>query len=125
MKNIFFILMILLVGCNAGEDKKDERLIEVSINGEVLFKSNCASCHKADKDFVAPALRGALERWGNDKKAMYEFIRNPQKSINTNAYAKQLYLKWNKTSMTALNLSDKELDAIMSYCDSYNLKPVQ
>ncbi len=27
-------------------------------DGEALFKANCASCHKADKDFTGPMLKG-------------------------------------------------------------------
>ncbi len=30
--------------------------------GEKLFKGNCASCHKVDKDMTGPALGGILER---------------------------------------------------------------
>jgi cytochrome c len=82
-----------------------------------LFKNNCASCHKRDKDFTGPALKGSLERWG-DKKAMFDFIRNPGKSIVENAYAKQLFEKWNRTMMTPSSLSDTELDAIMNYCET-------
>ena len=33
-----------------------------SSNGEALFKANCASCHKPDKQYVGPALKGARER---------------------------------------------------------------
>lgn len=56
-----------------------------------------------------------MERWGSDKKAMYEFIRNPAKSVVENAYAKQLFEKWNRTIMPASTLTDAELDAIMKY----------
>jgi cytochrome c551/c552 len=91
---------------------------EVS-KGETLFKTNCASCHRIDKDLSGPALKGALERWGGNKKAMYSFIRNPAKSVIENAYAKQLFEKWN-IMMTSFNLSDPELDSIINYCEKYN-----
>jgi len=112
-------LVVLASSC-ATKDKKAEPENPVAasgkIDGEQLFKNNCRSCHKPDKDFTGPALRGSLARWG-DKKAMYDFIRNPGKSYGENAYAKKLYEKWNKTMMTAFNLSDAEIDAIMSYCE--------
>jgi mono/diheme cytochrome c family protein len=87
--------------------------------GEQLFKANCGNCHKSDKDFTGPALRGSLLRWGYNKKAMYAFIRNPAKSISENAYAKKHYKKWKGGGMMTgfPQLSDKDLDAIMSYCD--------
>mgnify|MGYP003523018110 FL=1 len=83
------------------------------INGEKLFKS-CSPCHKLNNDFTGPRLKGALERWGGDKKAMYAFIRNPAKSASENAYAKKVYEKY-KVIMTAFNLTDAELDAMMYY----------
>jgi cytochrome c551/c552 len=127
MKYIFFVLIVLLVGCNAGEDKRltppqsvaQEQQQE---DGETLFKNNCANCHKPDKDYTGPALQGSLQRWQNDKKAMYDFIRNPQKSIEQNSYAKQIFKKWNGTLMTPFpNLSDEEIDKIMAYCDNITL----
>jgi cytochrome c551/c552 len=30
----------------------------IAADGEALFKANCASCHKPDKDFSGPALKG-------------------------------------------------------------------
>ena len=46
---------------------------------------------------------------------MNGFIRNPLESVATNAYAKKLFEKCNKTQMTAFILSDPEIDAIMKY----------
>ena len=95
---------------------------EKKIDGEMLFINNCANCHKPDKDYTGPALQGSLKRWQNDKKAMYTFIRNPQKSIEQNSYAKQIFKKWNGTLMTAFpNLSDEEIDKIIAYCDNITL----
>ncbi len=133
MKILFFALMILLISCNNSNDKRlipSQPIVledEEKADGEILFKNNCANCHKPDKDFTGPALKGPLERWAYNKKAMYAFIRNPAKSISKNTYAKKRYEKWKGGGlMTAFpQLSDKELDAIMSYCDNYNLKPVR
>ena len=32
-------------------------------SGEKLFKANCASCHKPDKDMTGPKLQGAKALW--------------------------------------------------------------
>ncbi len=118
---LFFIATLFLVAGCVSDDKKtsiDETAIQANIDGKELFKS-CASCHRSDRDFTGPALKGALQRWGGDKKAMYAFIRNPMKSVHENAYAKKVFTKWNKTQMTAFpNLSEAEIDAIMKYCDN-------
>ncbi len=127
MKNIVFVLFILFFGCTGGEYKNtmtQQPIVanEKKIDGEMLFINNCANCHKPDKDYTGPALQGSLKRWQNDKKAMYTFIRNPQKSIEQNSYAKQIFKKWNGTLMTAFpNLSDEEIDKIIAYCDNITL----
>jgi len=118
---VFLIAIIFLATSCTGNDKKssaENTVVTESVDGELLFKNNCASCHRANQDFTGPALNAALERWGGDKKAMYDFIRNPAKSIAENPYAKQLFEKWNKTMMTPSALSDTELDAIMNFCSN-------
>ena len=118
MKQLLIVLIFFIAGC-AGDDKKvltDDTIAKTNINGEILFKANCASCHKPDKDFTAPALKGVLQRWGGDKKAMYAFIRNPTQGEN--AYAKALEKKWAPAIMTSFKLSDAELDAIMNYVET-------
>lgn len=121
-KYILIVFVFFVAGC-ASNDKKastSETVVDEGVNGETLYKSNCASCHKPDKDFTGPVLKGALKRWDGDKKAMYDFIRNPPKSYVENAYAKKLLEKWNNTQMTAFpTLNDRELDAVMNYVENY------
>ncbi|HNU87150.1 MAG TPA: cytochrome c [Ferruginibacter sp.] len=112
---IFFLLIaIVVIGTFLIIDQNQKQPVK-QIDGAGLFKSNCASCHKADKDFTGPLLKGSLQRWGGDKKEMYAFIRNPAESVNKNAYAKRLFAKWGKVQMTSFRLSDTELDAMMDY----------
>lgn len=112
---IFFLLIaIVVIGAIFYIDLKQKKEVK-SIDGAELLKKNCVSCHKPDNEFTGPKLKGALERWGGDKKAMYAFIRNPMEAVSTKAYAKKLFEKWNKVQMTAFRLSDAELDAMMNY----------
>jgi cytochrome c551/c552 len=105
---VFFV-----AGCSNNDKNASS---ETNGSGEILFKNNCASCHKPDKDFTAPALKGSLQRWGGDKKAMYDFIKNP--SQNENGYSLALKKKWSPALMTAFpTLSDEDLDAIMKYVE--------
>jgi len=122
MKGFILIAIIFFVAGCAGDDKNapaDNTIADANIDGKKLFYQ-CSSCHRLDKDFIGPVLKGSLKRWGGDKKAMYAFIRNPMESVQENAYAKKLFEKWNKTQMTAFPLSDAEIDAIMKYVETGN-----
>ncbi|MEO6252745.1 MAG: cytochrome c [Ferruginibacter sp.] len=118
MKILFIVMIFLIAGCT-GNDKTPVNNADTPVisSGEILFKNNCASCHKIDKDFAAPALKGALIRWEGDKKNMYDFIRNSSESEN--AYAKALKNKWAPVIMTSFSLSDAQIDSIMNYCENH------
>ena len=83
--------------------------------GKALFNSNCAACHKLDKDMTGPALRGVAERL--EKDWLYDWIRNSSKMIKAgDAYAVEVFEKYNKTPMTAFpQFSDADLDNILAY----------
>ena len=91
----------------------------LAADGEALFKANCASCHKPDKDFTGPALKGWKERvpagdW------IYKWIHNSADLRETEPYAKALFAKWNKTQMTAFTgLKNEDIDAILKYVDDW------
>ncbi len=88
-------------------------------DGEALFKANCASCHKPDKDFTGPALKGWKERVpGGDY--IYNWIHNSATLRETDPYAKALFEKWNKVQMTAFpQLKKEDIDAILKYVDDW------
>jgi mono/diheme cytochrome c family protein len=83
--------------------------------GKSLFNSNCAACHKLDKDMTGPALRGVAERL--DRDWLLSWIRNSSKLIKSgDAYAIEVYEKYNKTAMTAFpQFSDADIDNILAY----------
>ncbi len=89
-------------------------------DGAALFKANCASCHKPDKDFTGPALQGWRDRVPNEEW-IYKWIANPASMVETDDYAKNIYNKWNKTTMTAFGsqLKKEDVDAIMQYVDDF------
>jgi hypothetical protein len=69
-----------------------------------------------------PALRHAVQRWPN-KASLYEFVRNSSAVIDTNAYARQLYLQYNQTAMPAMpQLTNQQIDQIFDYVAA-NSKP--
>lgn len=97
----------------------------LAADGAALFKANCASCHKVDKPFTGPALKGWKDRvpagdW------IYKWIANSGDVIASgDAYAKDLFAKWNKTQMTAFGsqLKKEDVDAILKYVDDYTDAP--
>ncbi len=93
-------------------------------DGEALFKANCASCHKPDKDFTGPALKGWKERVpGGDY--IYNWIHNSATLRETDPYAKALFEKWNKVQMTSFpQLKKEDIDAILKYVDDWAPPPV-
>ncbi len=99
-----------------GRAANEKTAVTPAIDGEKLFKSKCAQCHKCDKDISGPALNGTMKNWP-DKKTFYAFVRNSKEVIKTNAYARALYKKWMNTNMPSNpGLSIKEIDAIMNWC---------
>jgi mono/diheme cytochrome c family protein len=93
-----------------------------AIDGESVFKANCAACHKVGKDFVGPALKGAQARWEENSSIenLYKWVQNSSEVIdNGDAYAKKLFAKWNNMPMPAQAISNEEIDALFEYVESY------
>ena len=86
-------------------------------NGEALFKANCASCHKVDKDFTGPMLKGARDR-EPDKEWAYKWVNNVNTMVETDPYAKALLAKMGGAKMTQFNLKKEEIKAILDYADT-------
>jgi cytochrome c2 len=124
MKNSLFLLIILFVACNDSAEEKQEEFKKEhtdagTVNGETLFKANCAACHKPNEKYVGPALQGAVNRWEN-KELLYAFVKNSQEVIARNAYAKKLFEEYKQSPMLPYpNLSNKDIDDILRYCEAY------
>jgi len=90
------------------------------MDGEALFKANCAACHKIESKLVGPALKGVHERWQNNTEELIAFIRNSQSYLKSDRpmadYARKVFEENNKLVMTAFeNLSEEEIKAILDY----------
>jgi mono/diheme cytochrome c family protein len=87
--------------------------------GEGLFKNNCAQCHAVTAEVVVgPGLAGIEER--RDYAWLKNWINNPMGVIGSgDKYANELYLKYNKTQMTAFAaFGDEEVKSILAYVKS-------
>jgi len=93
-----------------------------SQDGQAIFKTYCASCHKPDKDWTGPALKGARDREaaaGLPKDWVYKWVRNTTSMINTDPYAKEMFAKYNSVMTAFPDLKNEEIDAILDWADSY------
>lgn len=93
-------------------------------DGKDLFKANCSSCHKPDKDFTGPALQGWKTR--QPEGWIYKWIANPQATIDAgDPYVKDLYAKWKQNGVMSAfpQLKKEDIDAIMKYVDDYTVAP--
>lgn len=88
-------------------------------DGEALFKANCANCHKPDKDFTGPALKGVRGRIPSPDW-VYSWVANS--TAMNDAYATNLKKTWKNSVMTAFGnqLKKEDIDAILDYVDSYD-----
>ena len=126
MKYLLFLGLVFFAACENSADEKIEKKQEENkkqdvglVNGETLFKAHCASCHKPNEKYVGPALQGVTTRW-ESKELLNAFVRNSQEVISRNAYAKKLYNEYNQSPMLPYpNLTDKDIDDILRYCQNY------
>jgi mono/diheme cytochrome c family protein len=111
-----FLTLLFFLPPFAVSAQKDDALYAT---GEKVFKGNCASCHKPDKDMTGPALKGARTRW-EGKGDIYAWVKNSQAVVKAgNPYAVALFAQWNKSVMTPNALSDADIDAVLHYVDNY------
>ena len=84
-------------------------------NGEKLFKSTCAACHKLDKKLVGPALKGVTER--REQDWLIAWIKDSPGMIKSgNKLAIQVFEENNKLPMIANpQFSDQDIIDILEY----------
>lgn len=99
-------------------DSSDEAVAGDVDNGKSLFNSNCAACHKVDKESTGPALRGTLDKIPN-KQWLYDWVHNSSELIKSgDAYAVKIYEEYNQTAMTHFpELSEQDIDDIFAYVE--------
>ena len=91
-------------------------------DGEKVFKQNCASCHKMDKKLIGPALQGAVQRWEDRPEGLRAWILNSTQYLKDHpedSYAHKLFEDYNGTLMTAMALSNEDLEAVVSYIETW------
>lgn len=82
-------------------------------SGKIIFRQQCASCHKVFIDGPGPALAGVTSRV-NDMNVLKAFIRNPPIMIEENSYFNCLRLRYGAL-MTSHPLTDTQIDQVLAY----------
>ncbi|MEL6698755.1 MAG: cytochrome c [Bacteroidota bacterium] len=86
-------------------------------SGQKLFKQNCSSCHKLQGKLVGPALAGVEQKYADEPKWLYAWIKNSSKLIKQkDEKALAIWNEYNQSVMTAFpQLSDDQIGEILTY----------
>lgn len=85
--------------------------------GDALFKANCAQCHAVNEKVVGPALAGITKR--RSISWLIPWVRNSAKVVASgDDYAVKLYNDNGKQQMPSFGLSEKEIEAIITYVEA-------
>ena len=88
----------------------DKKLAE---KGKKEFEANCTACHKVDKNYIGPALKGVTER--RNPVWIMNMILNPEVMVKKNQLAKELLVKFNGAPMANQNLTEEQARSILEY----------
>ena len=87
--------------------------------GQDLAKQYCYSCHKIEQAGIGPALGGVT--FVHDKNWLYNFIKAPSEMVaKGDKKAIALFEKYKNPMPGFPYLSDGEIEAILSYINSYS-----
>jgi len=84
----------------------------LATKGATLFKVKCTACHKINKKFIGPELKGVIQR--RSPEWIMNMILNPEKMLVENKIAKALLEEY-KSPMVNQNLTKEEARAILEY----------
>lgn len=93
-----------------------------SANGEELFTTHCATCHKPDDNSTGPKMQGVRAKWedgGAIEGSLYTWVRDWSVAAAQDPYAASV-ATWSPTAMSKFGfLTDEEITAIFNYADDY------
>jgi len=92
------------------DDKIDNDLVEKGIK---IFKQKCVACHKTDKKFIGPALKGIYQK--RSPEWVMNMILNPSEMLKKDPIAKQLLKKFNNVLMIEQNVQESDARALAEY----------
>lgn len=85
----------------------------MAAQGETIFKNMCASCHRVDKKFIGPPVRGILER--RTPEWIMNMIIDPEGMIKHDPLAKEVFMEYNHAFMTNQQVKEADARIILEY----------
>ena len=120
MKKLF-IKATVLIGITFGT------ITTQAQDGQALFKSKCNTCHLLDKASTGPMLKGVKQKWtdAGEAEMLYQWVQNSTGLIGTGKSKMANEIKgFSPMEMPAQQVTNEEIDAILSYIDNPPAAPV-
>jgi cytochrome c len=84
----------------------------MAAEGEKIFESKCATCHKLDERYTGPAQRNVLQRV--TPEFFMNTVLNPDENLEKHPHSKEMLAKY-MTKMTNQNVTLKDARALLEY----------
>ena len=99
------------------DEKPEAPLTQQQKEGQKLFRTYCAACHKVDRVMTGPALAGVGKKYEDDKDWLYRWIRNSQELVKAGEpKAVALFEEYEGVIMQANpTLTDEQIEAILAF----------
>ena len=112
-KHLLTLFALTLVFCSVSHAQFEPAM---------YFQNKCMSCHTVGQgDDVGPDLKGVTKK--RDKKWLIRFIQESQSMIEEgDPVANELFAKYKNKKMPDQELDDDEVEELLAYIDSGNVK---
>ncbi|MGB5288977.1 MAG: c-type cytochrome, partial [Ignavibacteriaceae bacterium] len=84
----------------------------MAAEGEKIFESKCATCHKLDERYTGPAQRDVLQRI--TPEFFMNTVLNPDENLEKHPHSKEMLATY-MTKMTNQNINLKDARALLEY----------
>ena len=84
----------------------------MATEGEKIFESKCATCHKLDERYTGPAQRNVLQRV--TQEFFMNTVLNPDENLEKHPHSKKMLAEY-MTKMTNQNVNLKDARALLEY----------
>lgn len=86
--------------------------LSMAKEGEKIFESKCASCHKLDERYTGPAQRNVLQRV--TPEFFMNTVLNPDENLEKHPHSKKMLAEY-MTKMTNQNINLKDARTLLEY----------
>ncbi len=81
--------------------------------GTAMYEERCLVCHKPKENFIGPAPAGILQR--RTPEWVMNMILNPGKMIKEDSLAQALFMEYNGSPMSDMQLTEEDARAVLEY----------